>query len=95
MLWVAHDFPKYSMEVPLRIKLDILQGTLHGYGRSDIFGLEITDHLADAPIEADWHSVYLLDSNITSIDLMTVCVSCLGTSSSLNQWYAIYHKTTL
>lgn len=89
MLWVAHDFPKYSMEVPLWIKLDILQGTLHGYGRSDIFGLEITDHLADAQNEADWHSVCLLDTNSTSIDLMAMCVSCLGTSSSPNRWYAI------
>lgn len=52
--------------------------------------MEIAEIIVDALIEARWHGIHLLDTSITSVDLMDICISCLGASSGLNQWHAIY-----
>lgn len=78
---VACDFRKYHTEVQPRLKLEIFCSTLHGYGSSNIFNLEITDNLeiteifVGALIETEWHGVRLLGPSIPSVDLMDMCVS--------------------
>lgn len=95
MLWIAHDFPKCSMEVPLKIKPEILHELFRTMAPLISSIWKLPTALLMPWLRLSDTIVYLLDTNITTVTLMAMCIPCLGSISGLNRWWAVYHQSIL